>query len=323
MKHLHKIKLHAVLAGIFCAVVSTAQAASYPERPVKIIVPFSAGGTTDLITRSLAAELSDVLGSDVVVENKTGAAGTLGTADVARSKPDGYTIGMLPVGPLTTQPHLRKLPYSLDSFDYICQIYSSPQVLAVQKESPFESVDDFRGYAKENPGEIKFGTTGPGTIPYLAMLSFSQKEDIKIVDVPFQGEANILTALLGGHITAMVSHAAFVVDHAETVKAIGIMAPKRSTDLPDLKTFKEQGVDLVSTVWGGLAVPKGVPQDALETLEEACKTAVASPRLQERMEKLKTPLAYMDSKEFTAFVDAEYQHNRTALEQADIGQKKE
>src|SRR3546814_13751648 len=111
--------------------MSAAQAASYPDRPITIIVPFSAGGTTDLITRALAIDLSDALKSDVVVENKNGAAGTLGTANVARSRPDGYTIGMLPVGPLTTQPHLRKLPYSIDSFDFICQVYSTYRHIVV------------------------------------------------------------------------------------------------------------------------------------------------------------------------------------------------
>src|SRR3546814_6439211 len=117
--------------------------------------------------------------------------------------------------------------------------------------------------------DLKFGTTGPGTIPYLAMLNLAQKTDVDIVDVPFRGEANILTALLGKHLEAMVSHAAFVVDHAETVRALGIMAPKRSADLPQLPTFREQGIALDSTVWGGLAVRKGTPKSVLEPLGKA------------------------------------------------------
>src|SRR3546814_17484464 len=125
---------------------------------------------------------------------------------------------MLPVGPLTTQPHLRKLPYSIDSFDYICQVYSSPQVLAVRQDSKFQSVGDFIAYAKENPGKIKFGTTGPGTIPYLAMLNLAQKTDVDIVDVPFRGAANILTALLGNHLEEMGANSAFFVYHAEQVR---------------------------------------------------------------------------------------------------------
>lgn len=293
-------------------------AADYPDHAVTIVVPFSAGGTTDLVTRALAENMSKPLGTDVVVDNKVGAAGTIGTADVARARPDGYTVGMLPVGPLTTQTHLRHLPYRPDSFDYVCMVYSDPQALVVRKDSRFKTLKDFVDYAKAHPDKITFATTGPGTIPHLGMLQLENDAHIRLVHVPYKGEANILTAILGNHIDAMVAHPAFVADNADSLRALAVMAPERMTQYPDLPTFKEEGYPVDAIVWGGLAVPKRTPQSAVEKLSSACKAATSSETFQGRLKNLKMPAKYMGHDEFSAFVKKEYELNGKLLKQAGL-----
>ena len=156
-------------AGLTTAVA----AAEFPAKPVTIIVPFSAGGGTDITTRTLAGPMAEALGIEIIVKNTAGAGGTIGAAETARANADGYTIGMMPVGPMTTQPHLRKLPYDPDSFDYICQAYSAPSSLVVRKDSAFNTLQDMLDYAKANPGELNYGVQAVGSIPHVAGLGLA------------------------------------------------------------------------------------------------------------------------------------------------------
>ena len=309
-----------ITAGCFLAFAPLlTQAADFPTKPVTIVVPFGAGGSTDLMTRALAAEMAKALKQEVVVVNKAGAGGTIGTAEVAAARNDGHTVGMLPVGPLTTQTNLRRLPYSPDSFDYVCLVYSNPQALMVRKDSPYKDVNGFLAEARKNPGKIKYGSSGAGSVPHMAMVALAQAANIDVVHVPHKGDADNLTSLLGGHIETFVTHTAFLAANSESVKSLGLMAPKRLKEFPGLTTFVEQGAPPLSfTVWGGLAVPKGTPLPVIATIEKACKMAVDSEAYGTTLTKLNTPAAYMGSKEFAEFVAKEFESNRQLLEKAGL-----
>ncbi|KAB2920745.1 MAG: tripartite tricarboxylate transporter substrate binding protein [Hyphomicrobiaceae bacterium] len=296
-------------------------AADYPDRPITMIVPFGAGGTTDVIARSLAGALEPALGQKIVVINKDGAAGVIGTTELGRSKADGYTIGMIPVGPLTTQPHLRELAYSVDSFDYICQAYSNPQVLIVTTDSPYKTLKDLIADAKAKPGQIRYGSSGPGTIPHLAMLDFVRKAGIDLTHVPGKGEADAFRSMLGGTVIGFPVHTGFVTANADRVRPLAIMAAQRRSEFPDLPTFKEAGLDVSFDVWGGLVAPKGLPADVRSKLEKACAAAQASAVYREQQTKLKMPPVSSTGAAFAAFVRAEFARNGNIIKDAGLRSK--
>ena len=174
------------VAAAFVTLTGGAQAQS--NRPVTIVVPFAAGGGTDITTRAMQEGMSESLGVSVAVKNTAGAGGTIGVGEVARAKKDGTTLGMAPVGPLTTQPHLRKLPYDVDSFDYICLAYSAPTVIAVRQDSPFNNLEELVTYAKENPEGVTFAVQAIGSIPHIAGLALEDAAGIKMTYLPVDGD---------------------------------------------------------------------------------------------------------------------------------------
>mgnify|MGYP000073379193 CR=1 FL=1 len=158
--------------------------AGFPDKPVKIVVAWGAGGATDTVTRALQDAFARELGTDIVVKNVSGAAGTIGTAEVASSRPDGYTVLITPAGPLTTQPHLRKIPYDLDSFDPIGRIMMSPMLMMTAPNSKLKSVEDIVAAAKANPGSIRFASTGAGTLPHISIIALDDLIDSAKLEAP-------------------------------------------------------------------------------------------------------------------------------------------
>jgi tripartite-type tricarboxylate transporter receptor subunit TctC len=254
-----------------------------------------------------------------VILNTAGAGGTIGAARVASAKGDGYTIGMLPVGPLTTQPHLIKLSYGPESFDYVCLVYSNPQVLIVRSDSPFRTVNDLVAAAKREPGRLSYGSTGVGSVPHLAMVALAKAAGADMLHVPHKGDADELASLLGGHITTFVTHTAMLASHAGSLRALGLMANSRLKEYPDIPTFAEQGAPpLAFDVWGGLVAPRGTPEPVIAALENACRTGTSSDGFRKQLENLQTPVNYMDSRTFASFVKAEYERNGRLLREAGI-----
>jgi tripartite-type tricarboxylate transporter receptor subunit TctC len=300
-----------------------ALAAEFPERPVSIVVPFGAGGSTDQMTRGLAIEMSKVLGGQsVVILNVAGAGGTIGAARVASAPKDGYTVGMLPVGPLATQTNLQTLSYGVDSFDYVCLVYANPQALIVRADSPFKSVADLLAYAKQNPGKLDYGSSGIGGIPHLAMVALGKAAGVEMTHIPHKGDADNMLSLLRGDVQAFVSHTAVLATHAQQVRALGLMSGKRLQEYPALPTLAEQGAPPLSfDVWGGLAVPKGTPAPVVAALENACRIGTSSESFRQLLATLQTPFNYMDGKTFGSFVAAEFTRYGTLLKEA--GVKKE
>ena len=311
--------LATTLMGTLAAAPLPAAAQAFPERPVSMVVPFGPGGSTDLIARALAAEMGKLLGQQVVVVNKAGAGGAIGAAEVANGKPDGHLLGMMPVGPLTTQPNLRKLSYSPASFEPVCRVYSNPQVVLVRKDAAFKSVQDLVGEAKRNPGKLNYASPGTGSVPHLAMQGLAKATGMDVVHVPFKGEADALQALIGGHVTMFVAHPTFQAAHAQTLRALAVMSPTRLKEYPDLPTLAEAGgPPLHFEVWGGLVATKGTPPAVVAALEQACRAGTSSDAFRKALETLNTPVLFQDAKAFGAFVAAEFERNGRLLRESGI-----
>jgi len=306
------------LAGLVTAIgmaVST-PATAFPNKPVQIVVPFAAGGGTDITTRAMQEPMKDKLGKSVVVKNTAGAGGTVGVAEVARAKADGHTVSMAPVGPLTTQPHLNKLPYDVDSFEYVCLAYSAPSVVTVHKDAPYNDLAELLAHARDHPGDVMIAIDAVGSIPHVASLGLAEAGEVEMDYLPVNGNGPALKALLDGTADVFISHQSFMAQNLEQLKGLAVLQPERLDGMPDLKTAKEQGFDLDFPIWGGLVVPAGTPQEAVDTLDDACRAAVESDSFQERMEQLGQPPSYLSASDFDQFVRQQYDRNKELLRNA-------
>lgn len=291
--------------------------AAYPERPVTMIVVFPPGGSTDLIGRAMQPAFGRALGVDVVVKNSGGGGGTIGTAEIAAARPDGYTIGLSPIGPTTTQPHLRSLPYdTLTSLTPICRVYNSWVFMTTAKDQPFQTLDDLVSKAKAEPRAVIYGSPAPGSIPHVVMVALEQTAGIEMRHVPFAGTADAVRAMLGGTINAYSDVSVIVPQY--DLRALAVYAPERVDDLPDVPTMKEQGYDLQYSIWGGLFGPAGLAPEIVERLSGACETALQDPQAIEAMEKQRAPVAYQNADDFAAFVREQYERNGELLEAAGL-----
>lgn len=308
------------LAALFAVagLTTAAQAADFPTKPVTIIVPFSAGGGTDITTRTLAGPMAEALGVEIVVKNTAGAGGTIGAAETARAKADGYTVGMMPVGPMTTQPHLRKLPYDPDSFDYICQAYSAPSSLVVRKDSEFNSLTDMLDFAKANPGKLNYGVQAVGSIPHVAGLGLADASGAEFTFIPYKGSAPTFKAMLDGSVDMFVAHISFLTKNADQVKSIAMLTSERVSTAADLPTATEQGVPMNFPIWGGIVAPKGIPAEAKAALEKACEAGMKSDAFGERMATLRMPVTFQGGADFEAFVRSEFAKNDKLLTKAGL-----
>ncbi|WP_425418926.1 Bug family tripartite tricarboxylate transporter substrate binding protein [Oricola indica] len=309
------------LAALVAAVGTglSAHAADFPAKPVTIIVPFAAGGGTDITTRTLAEPMAAALGGEIVVKNTAGAGGTIGAAETARARPDGYTVGMMPVGPMTTQPHLRELPYNPDSFDYICLAYTAPSSLVVRKDSPFEDLQDMIAYAKEHPGELNYGVQAVGSIPHVAGLGLADATGAEFTFIPYKGSAPTFKAMLDGSVDMFVAHISFLTQNGDQVRSLAMFSSERVDGAEDLPTSGDQGVPMDFPIWGGIVAPKGIPDEARAALESACEEGIHSDAFTERMKTLRQPVAFMGSEEFEAFVRSEFDKNEKLLVGAGLG----
>jgi len=316
MNRRQTLKIASLLAA---AALHLPAVAAYPDRIVNMVVPFGPGGSTDLIARALAQEMSKVLGQQVVVLNKAGAGGAIGAAEVANARPDGHTIAMLPVGPLTTQPALRKLSYTPASFDPVCRVYSNPQVLLVRKDGPYKTLPDLVTDAKRDPGKLNYASTGTGSVPHLALASLSSAAGVNVVHVPYKGEAEMLQGLLSGSVTMFLGHPTLLSVHAQTIRGIAVLAPQRLKEYPELPTVGEQGVPPQHfEVWGGLVAPKGTPLAVLAALEAACRSGTSAEAFRKQLENLNTPVMHQNAATFGAFVAREFERNGRLLREAGI-----
>jgi tripartite-type tricarboxylate transporter receptor subunit TctC len=311
---MHKMGALALIAS--CVSYAAPAQAQYPSRPVTIVVPFNAGGATDNVARLAAPIFAKALGGNVVVKNSTGAAGTIGAAEVASARPDGHTIGMLAIGPVTTQPHLRKLVYGADSFIPICMLNRSPVVATVPKTSPYKTLDDLKRAAEAKPNSLVYGSPGPGSIPHIAAFALAKALGVQMKHIPHSGGAEVAKSMMGGVVQLLVDVSSNVT--LFDLHPLAVAHTERLPELPSVPTMKELGYDLEFAIWFGVFAPKETPSEVVAKLDNACEAAGKSAEFAASMNKFKSSVSYMPRKEFTAFVKADYQKNGKVLEEAGL-----
>jgi len=281
----------------------------YPNRAITIVAPFPPGGVADLMARPVAAAMENVLKNPVVVANKTGAAGAVGMSFVANSKPDGYNLLMalssISIIPEADKLFDRKPAYTMDQLIPIALISADPTIFVVSAERPWKSVKEFVDDAKKRPGQISFSSSGVYGTLHMAMEMLSHGAGINLKHVPYSGAGPALTAILGGHVDTLASGPAVVIPHikAGKLRPLAGWGAKRVASLPDVATFKELGYDVEFYIWAGLFAPRGTPEPVMKSIRETVRQAVNTSEFKTAMEKLQTPIAYLDAPEFQKFWD--------------------
>ena len=281
--------------------------AAFPERPVTVICPWSAGGGTDTLLRALSKEAEKHLGQTINVVNQTGGGGAIGHNAIRAARPDGYTVGMITFE-LNSLPPQGLVPFTWKNFDPLMRINSDPAALTVRADAPYSTVRGFMDYAKSNPGEVTIGNSGPGSVWHIAAGLAADKTGVKVKHVPFDGAQPAVTALVGGHIKAVAVSVAEVRGQVQAgnLKILGVMSADRDGLFPDVPTFKEQGVDVQFYTWRGLGLPKGVPAEAKAKIVDAYKKAFDSKEFKDFAAKASLNLSYQGEADFTKFLDQNY-----------------
>ena len=277
-------------AGLLLAAPRALAQDAYPSRPVTIIVPFSAGGSTDISARAIALLLSKQFGQPVVVENRVGASGMIGMTAVARAAPDGYTLGWGGNSPMTVAPHLAKSPAydPRKAFTPISLAAISSWVLTTGTQVPATSVADLVARAKANPGKLSIASSGNGSAPHLLGEMFKASAGIDLLHVPFKGEIDGVNAMLGGTVDMMFTSTPTAAPQVKAgkLKGLAVTTPKRDPAVPTLPTLAESGLpDLTFELFFGLVAPAGTPAPVVGKLAAAMKQAVADPSYRDTMEK--------------------------------------
>ena len=309
------LRLLAILAVVCTALPAVAQ--TYPSRPISMIVAFPPGGNTDIMARALQNELSKALGQTVVVMNKGGAAGTLGTNEAAKAAGDGYTIALSPNNPLTAQPHLQKLAYGMDSFRYVCLTYYAPYVLIAGPQAPFKTFDEFVRFARAKPENLVYGHPGVASQPQLGMLAVLKAIGADALGVPFQGAGPMSHALLGGTVMAITETPS--VAAASNLPILAALADERIPALPNVPTMRELGFPAQAFTAGGVIAPASTPDAVVATLEKACTQATASPHYKAIVERLNATPRYLPGAEFRKMFEADSVESADAIKRAGLG----
>jgi tripartite-type tricarboxylate transporter receptor subunit TctC len=301
-----------IVALAFAALVSAAASAQpYPSRPITMVVPFPPGGNTDIMARALQVEMSKAMGQTIVIINKGGAAGTLGLIDVMRSTPDGYTIAFSPNNPLTAQPHLQKLPYSMDSFRYICLTYYAPYVLIAGPKAPFKTFDEFVKFAKAKSENLVYGHPGLASQPHLGMLAVLKAIGADGLGVPFTGAGPMAQALLSGTVMAITETPA--VAAASNLPILAALSETRLASLPNVPTMKELRHPATSFTAGGVFAPGNTPPAVAATLEKACADATARAEYKTIAARLNVEARYLPGAAFRKLFDVDSLDNADAV----------
>src|SRR5436190_12968609 len=301
----------ALVVGVWVlAAGATIAHADYPDKPIRLIVPQAPGSATDTLARLLATEAAAILGQTIVIENKPGAAFTIGLDLVAKSAPDGYTLGMGPVGALAIAPNMiAKVPYNVErDFQPIMLATRGHLLVAVAPKSPINSIKDLIEAARKNPGKLTNASSASGSPGHVGAELFKVLTDTRIVHVPYRGGANATTDLIAGHVDLMFESLNSIAPHAKSgeVKALAVSGSRRSPGFPDLPTVAEAGVPgYDAPTWSGVVGPAGVPRDIVMKLNAALNRAVATKAFIERFGVIGDEPAGGTPEEFGALISHE------------------
>jgi tripartite-type tricarboxylate transporter receptor subunit TctC len=289
---------------------SVVEAVDYPTRPITLIIQFVAGTSTDVIARRLSDRVSKDLGQPIIPINKPGGGGTIGVAELVRSKPDGYTISCINMPALSIIPHMQTLPYDpLKDIAHICVISPYEYGLYVRGDAPWKSLEEFIDYVRKNPGKVTYGSVGPGTTNHLIMVIIGKEHNLDWKHVPYKGDGELIPAILGGHVDAGVGSPPALMPQIKggKLKLLVVTSKDRWSYLPEVPTLHDKGYKFYQASYLSLGLPAGTPEPIRQKLEEAFKKALQDRNLNKEFEeKYYAKLAYISGAEYKKFISEQF-----------------
>lgn len=312
MKRRHLVQLAAAALALPAL---TAQAQTFPTRPIKLLVAFPAGGPTDITMRTLAENASKILGQPVIVENKPGAGGSLPAQALQSTQPDGYTLAQIPQS-VFRLPYTTKISWDpVKDLSYVINVTGYAFGLVVPADSPIKSWTHFVAWAKANPGKLSFGSTGTLTSPHLTMELVAQKAGIELLHVPYKGSADLMQAVLGGQLMAAADSTGFAPQvEAGKLRVLNTWGAERLAKFPDAPTLKELGLDIVNNSPFGLAAPKGTPPAVVKRLHDAFKQAMEQDSYKTALARYDMVPIYMSSAQYQKFAQDTFAREKALIE---------
>lgn len=313
-----------LLSGLsVVAAPALAQGSNWPDKAVHFVVPYPAGTPPDILTRYVADRVSKLLGQPILVENKLGAGGSIGTEYVARANPDGYTFLVTPSGTMTIAPSLRKLGYSADDFAPIAQLGMINPIATVRPNAPFANYKEFVAAAKASPGKFTFASNGPGSATQLIGKILHRQAGIDVVEVPYKGATDSMTDLIGGRVDIMYAPVTVPQIKAGRLKGLATVSARRNPEVPDVPTLGEQGFDVskVPGNWFGIFAPKGIPQAIALKLAEQVQKVMDAPEARQQLQASSIEVDFRGPRQFDKIVGDDVAAMRAVIQKEGLQEK--
>lgn len=313
------ISLVLAIASLLASPLAAAQSAaqSFPNKPVRFVVPFPPGGGNDILARALAPKMSEILGQQVVIDNRAGAGGNIGADFVAKSPPDGYTI-VIASNQVTMNPWIySKLPFDIaKDFSPIAQIASVPMLLAINPEVPAKNLKEFIALAKAKPGSLNYSTPGLGTPQHIAFEVFNFDAGVKVTHVPYKGTSPSIVDLIGGQVQATIGTMASLEQHVKSgkVRAIAVSTPQRSPAMPNIPTIEEGGLKGYNVpLWYSVLAPANTPKEIVSKISTSIRDALRDPQTKAQLERQGFVESYLDPAQMTALIKQDLTYWQKAI----------
>lgn len=309
-----------VSVALLSAFCMAAHAQGYPNRPVQMILGWSAGASVDTMARAVAVAMTTSLHQGFIILNREGASGSIAFATMVNAKPDGYTLTIGPTQSINFAGHLLKnKPFDVDSMEYVCQIFVNDFTISVPKQSPYLTLKDLIDAIRSRPGRLSYGHLGVASIPHLALTEFLQKVEGDALGIPYKGDARVLPALFSGEIDFAAPAVLSVAPHGDRVRVLAVFGDRRSPAYPELPTLAEQGIRMSpSRGMNGIFAPKNTPPEILATLRQACASTVDNELVKATARTMKSVVEYLDAPAFAKAVHDDYERQGALIRQLNI-----